>query len=159
MIENKLGEWVSYGGALLKYARKERRKLDCFQDKDILSKGKKFFMNAFGQGNENAFMQHISFLNGIVERLLKGRSRENETININCNSMSEPRVNNLIVFVFGGITFEETRDLTLLGNQLGVHIVCGGTNIINSKSFLAEMSMIKEKMNYIGNSDTTLLVK
>jgi vacuolar protein sorting-associated protein 45 len=159
MIENKLGDWVSYGDALLKYAGKERRKLDCFQDKDILSKGKKFFMNAFGQGNENAFMQHISYLNGIVERLLKGRSRENETININCNSMNEPKVNNLIVFVFGGITFEETRDLTLLGNQLGVNIVCGGTNIINSKSFLAEMSMIKEKMNSIGNNDTALLVK
>ena len=158
MIENKLGDWVSYGDALLKYAGKERRKLDCFQDKDILSKGKKFFMNAFGQGNENAFMQHISYLNGIVERMLKGRSRENETININCNSMSEPKVNNLIVFVFGGITFEEIRDLTLLGNQLGINIICGGTNVINSKSFLAEMSMIREKMNSFGN-DTSLLVK
>ena len=156
MIENKLGDWVSYGEALLKYAGKERRKLDCFQDKDILSKGKKFIMNALGQGNENAFMQHISFLNGLVERLLKGRSRDNETININCNSMSEPKVNNLIVFVFGGITFEEVRDLTLLGNQLGVNIICGGTNIINSKSFLAEMSMIKEKGN--SGNDTALIV-
>ena len=159
MIENKLGDWVTYGDALLKYAGRERRKLDCFQDKDILSKGKKFFMNAFGQGNDNAFMQHISFLNGIVERLLKGRSRENETININCNSMNEPKVNNVIVFVFGGITFEETRDLTLLANQYGVNIICGGTNIINSKSFLAEMSMIREKMNSFGGNDTTLLVK
>ena len=156
MIENKLGDWVSYGDALLKYAGKQKRSLDCFQDKDILSKGKKFIMNALGQGNENAFMQHISYLNGIVERLLKGRSRENETFNINLNSMNEPKVNNLIIFVFGGITFEETRDLTLLGNQLGVNIICGGTNIINSKSFLAEMSMIKEKGN-TGN-DTALIV-
>jgi vacuolar protein sorting-associated protein 45 len=158
MIENKLGDWVSYGEALLKYAGRERRKLDCFQDKDIISKGKKFFMNAFGQGNENAFMQHISFLNGLVERLLKGRSRDNETININCNSMNEPKVNNLIVFVFGGITFEEVRDLTLLGNQIGVNIICGGTNIINSKNFLTEMSMINKKSNQFGN-DTSLLVK
>ena len=156
MIENKLGDWVSYGDALLKYAGKQKRSLDCFQDKDILSKGKKFIMNALGQGNENAFMQHISYLNGIVERLLKGRSRENETFNINLNSMNDPKVNNLIVFVFGGITFEETRDLTLLGNQLGVNIICGGTNIINSKSFLAEMSMIKEKGN--SGNDTALIV-
>ena len=156
MIENKLGDWVSYGDALLKYAGKQKRSLDCFQDKDILSRGKKFIMNALGQGNENAFMQHISYLNGIVERLLKGRSRENETFNINLNSMNEPKVNNLIVFVFGGITFEETRDLTLLGNQLGVNIICGGTNIINSKSFLAEMSMIKEKGN--SGNDTALIV-
>jgi len=156
MIENKLGDWVSYGDALLKYAGKQKRSLDCFQDKDILSKGKKFIMNALGQGNENAFMQHISYLNGIVERLLKGRSRENETFNINLNSMNDPKVNNLIIFVFGGITFEETRDLTLLGNQLGVNIICGGTNIINSKSFLAEMSMIKEKGN--SGNDTALIV-
>ena len=158
MIENKLGEWVAYGDALLKYAGKKRRNLDCFQDKDILSKGKKFFMNAFGQGNENAFMQHISYLNGIVERLLKGKSRENETFNINFNnnSINDPRVNNLIIFVFGGITFEEVRDLTLLGNQLGVNIICGGTNIINSRSFLAEMSMIKDRGN--SNNDTALIV-
>ena len=158
MIENKLdNKWVSFGNALLKYAGRERRKLDCFQDKDILSKGKKFFMNAFGQGNENAFMQHISYLNGMVERLIKGKSRDNETININYNSGNEPRVNNLIVFVFGGITFEETRDLTLLGNQLGINIICGGTNVINSRSFLAEMSMINEKIN--AGRDTSLLVK
>ena len=153
-LDNK---WVSFGNALLKYAGRERRKLDCFQDKDILSKGKKFFMNAFGQGNENAFMQHISYLNGMVERLIKGKSRDNETININYNSGNEPRVNNLIVFVFGGITFEETRDLTLLGNQLGINIICGGTNVINSRSFLAEMSMINEKIN--AGRDTSLLVK
>ncbi len=119
-------------------------------------------MNAFGQGNENAFMQHISYLNGMVERLLKGRSRDNETVNINynngSNSINDPKFNHLIVFVFGGITFEEIRDLTLLGNQLGVNIICGGTNIINSKSFLAEMSMIKEKMNSY-NNDTALIVE
>jgi vacuolar protein sorting-associated protein 45 len=157
MIENDLGDWVKYGDALIKYAGKQRRNLDCFQDKDIFSKGKKFIMNAFGQGNENAFMQHISYLNGIVERMLKGKSKDNETININNNSgMNEPKVNNLIIFVFGGITFEETRDLTLLGNQLGVNIICGGTNVVNSKSFLAEMSMIKEKMS--SGNDQAIIV-
>jgi len=158
MIEKELGDWVKYGDALIKYAGKQRRDLDCFQDKDIFSKGKKFFLNAFGQGNENAFMQHTSYLNGIVERMLKGKSKDNETVNINYNSgINEPKFNNLIIFVFGGITFEEIRDLTLLGNQMGVNIICGGTNVINSKSFLAEMSMIKEKMN-TGN-DQTLIVK
>lgn len=157
MIENDLGDWVKYGDALIKYAGRQRRNLDCFQDKDIFSKGKKFIMNAFGQGNENAFMQHISYLNGIVERMLKGKSKDNETININNNSgMNEPKVNNLIIFVFGGITFEETRDLTLLGNQLGVNIICGGTNVVNSKSFLAEMSMIKEKMS--SGNDQAIIV-
>jgi vacuolar protein sorting-associated protein 45 len=132
--------------------------LDCFQDKDFLAKGKKFFLNAFGQGNDNAFMQHISFLNGIIERMLKGKNKENEIVNINYNSSSnEPKVNNIIVFVLGGITFEEVRDLSLLGNQQGVNIICGGTNIINSKSFLTEMALIKDKMNI--NNDTILNVK
>ena len=158
MIENKLGDWVTYGDALLSYAGRQKRKLDCFQDKDFLAKGKKFFLNAFGQGNDNAFMQHISFLNGIIERMLKGKNKENEIVNINYNSSSnEPKVNNIIVFVLGGITFEEVRDLSLLGNQQGVNIICGGTNIINSKSFLTEMALIKDKMNI--NNDTILNVK
>ena len=101
MIEKDLGDWVKYGEALIKYAGRKRRNLDCFQDKDIFSKGKKFIMNAFGQGNENAFMQHISYLNGIVERMLKGKSKDNETVNINNNSgTNEPKVSNVIIFVF-----------------------------------------------------------
>ena len=158
MIEKDLGDWVKYGEALIKYAGRKQRNLDCFQDKDIFSKGKKFILNAFGQGNENAFMQHTSYLNGIVERMIKGKNKDNELININYNSGSnELKFNNIIVFVFGGITFEEVRDLTLLGKQMGINIICGGTNVINSKSFLAEMSMIKEKMG--SGKDQTLIVE
>ena len=158
MIEKDLGDWVKYGEALIKYAGRKKRNLDCFQDKDIFSKGKKFILNAFGQGNENAFMQHTSYLNGIVERMLKGKNKDNELVNINYNSGNfEPKFNNIIIFVFGGITFEEVRDLTLLGKQLGINIICGGTNVINSKSFLAEMSMIKEKMG--SGKDQALIVE
>ena len=158
MIEKELGDWVKYGEALINYAGRKKRNLDCFQDKDILSKGKKFILNAFGQGNENAFMQHISYLNGIVERMLKGKNKDNELVNINHNSgNNEPKLNNIIVFVFGGITFEEVRDLSMLGKQLGVNIICGGTNVVNSKSFLAEMSMIKEKMS--SGKDQALIVE
>ena len=158
MIEKELGDWVKYGEALINYAGRKKRNLDCFQDKDILSKGKKFILNAFGQGNENAFMQHISYLNGIVERMLKGKNKDNELVNINYNSgNNEPKLNNIIVFVFGGITFEEVRDLSMLGKQLGVNIICGGTNVVNSKSFLAEMSMIKEKMS--SGKDQALIVE
>ena len=148
MIENHLIDWVSYGEALIKYAGKRHRTLDCFQDRDFLSKGKKFFMNAFGQGNENAFMQHVSFLNGVVDKLMKGGFKGNEvyTLNQEGSSVNDMKFNKLIVFSVGGITFEETRDLTLLGNQLGINILCGGTNVINSKEFLAEMSLIKEKL-------------
>ena len=158
MIEKDLGDWVKYGEALIKYAGRKKRNLDCFQDKDIFSKGKKFILNAFGQGNENAFMQHTSYLNGIVERMLKGKNKDNELVNINYNSGNfEPKFNNIIIFVFGGITFEEVRDLTLLGKQLGINIICGGTNVINSKSFLAEMSMIKEKLG--SGKDLALIVE
>ena len=53
-------------------------------------------------------MQHISYLNGIVDRMIRGKSKDNETVNINYNSgVNEPKVNNIIIFVFGGITFEK----------------------------------------------------
>jgi hypothetical protein len=38
------------------------------------------------------------------------------------------------VFNFGGITYEEAKDLSNLSDKLGVPIISGGTYIHNSKS-------------------------
>ena len=48
----------------------------------------------------------------------------------------------------GGITFEEAKDLTVLGKQFNIPIIIGGTNILNSKSFLAELNLIKNNVSF-----------
>lgn len=144
MAQNKMKEWIDYGDLLIEYAGKEKRILDVLSNKDFLSKGKKMFMNAFGS-KENIFMQHVSYLSSIIERLIKGRLGPEEIDTILRGNNNEMRPNKLIVFNFGGITYEETKDLTVLGKQLDIPIIAGGTNILNSKSFLAELLMAKKK--------------
>ena len=114
----------------------------------------KFFMNAFKGGSTNAFMQHISYLQNIVEGIIKNKNKENDYETY--LSGNAPRPNKIIVFCFDGITFEETKDLTNLSHQLNIPIICGGTDIINSKGFLTELSMLKQKSDL--NDDIMLNV-
>ena len=148
MTENKMKEWIEYGDLLLAYAGKNKRVLDVLSNKDFLSKSKKMFMNAFGSKN-NVFMQHVSYLNDLIERLIKGRLKDTEVDTVLRSNVEGPKPQKIILFSFGGITFEETKDLTLLGKQLDIPIIAGGTNILNSKSFLAELLMLKNTRNDI----------
>lgn len=146
MRENNLENWIVYGDLLLEYAGKNQRVLDVLSNKDFLSKSKKMFMNAFGNKN-NVFMQHISYLNDLMEKIIKGRTKDIaiDTV-LGDENFKPPKA---VLFSFGGITFEETKDLTVLGKNLNVPIIIGGTNILNSKSFLGELLMIKKNKNDI----------
>ena len=152
MRKNGLSDWVNYGDLLLEYAGKNKRTLDCLSNKDFLSKGKKIFMNVLKRGSsQNSFMLHCSFLNSLVEDLIKGKLKDNE-FETNVNNFDNKKPQKIIVFSFGGITFEETKDLTNLSKTYDVPIIAGGTNIINSKGFLAELLMLKQK-NMINNNN------
>ena len=152
MRKNGLSDWVNYGDLLLEYAGKNKRTLDCLSNKDFLSKGKRIFMNVLKRGSsQNSFMLHCSFLNSLVEDLIKGKLKDNE-FETNLNNFDNKKPQKIIVFTFGGITFEETKDLTNLSKTYDVPIIAGGTNIINSKGYLAELLMLKQK-NMINNNN------
>ena len=160
MRKNGLGDWVNYGDLLLEYAGKNKRTLDCLSNKDFLSKGKKIFLNVLKRGSsQNSFMLHCSFLNTLIEDLIKGKLKDNE-FETNLSGFDNKKPQKIIVFSFGGITFEETKDLTNLSKTYDVPIIAGGTNIINSKGFLAELLMLKQKNmlnnNNINNEDFSL---
>ena len=146
MKENNLENWIEYGDLLLEYAGKKKRVLDVLSNKDFLSKSKKMFMNAFGNKN-NVFMQHVSYLNDLLEKIIKGRTKDIDVYTVLGDDSYKPQ--KVILFSFGGITFEECKDLTLLGKTLDVPIIVGGTSILNSKSFLGELLMIKNNRNDI----------
>jgi vacuolar protein sorting-associated protein 45 len=45
-----------------------------------------------------------------------------------------------VVFIQGGATYEEAKEISVLNTRLqGLEVVLGGTHIHNSKSFLAEI--------------------
>lgn len=56
---------------------------------------------------------------------------------------TSPQVSNVIVFVVGGVTFEEAKDLAMTFNKDETRVIVGGNFIHNSKSFMADISQIQ----------------
>jgi vacuolar protein sorting-associated protein 45 len=55
------------------------------------------------------------------------------------------------VFILGGTTYEEAREIAMLHKEKGISALIGGTFIHNSYTFLAEISNIaKEKKDEFG---------
>jgi vacuolar protein sorting-associated protein 45 len=71
MVEHKMKEWVEYLDYLLKYAGKSMRSLDVFNNKDLFSIGSKL-ISAF-KNIPNVYTQHLSYLNSILEKIIKGK--------------------------------------------------------------------------------------
>jgi hypothetical protein len=78
MEDNNLREWTDYGDYLLMYAGKDKRALDVLSNKDFLSKSKNKFFSSFGIKNQNVFFQHVSYLNSVLERVIKGKTKDSE---------------------------------------------------------------------------------
>ena len=49
---------------------------------------------------------------------------------------------NVLVFIVGGCTFEEAKDMVEVSKETGVHIVLGGSCIHSSKTFLADVAQL-----------------
>lgn len=48
----------------------------------------------------------------------------------------------MLVFIVGGCTFEEAKDMVEVSKETGVHIVLGGSCIHSSKTFLADVAQL-----------------
>lgn len=59
------------------------------------------------------------------------------------SSATTTAASNVIVFIVGGATFEEAKEMALSFNQNGVRVVVGGNIVHNSKSFMADISQIQ----------------
>eukprot|EP01071_Lankesteria_metandrocarpae_P008458 Lankesteria_metandrocarpae@DN4967_c0_g1_i1.p1 len=52
------------------------------------------------------------------------------------------RFRDVIVFVLGGATYEESRDMKQLAKQFDCRIVLGGSTIHNTSTFLADIAQL-----------------
>jgi len=105
-----------------------------------LSKGLNF------RGIENVYTQHTSLLKNVVDTLLKGKLRESDfPFAAPCSGGSaKERPSALVVFVVGGCTYEEARDVADLKKNTPnmSSFVLGGSCIHNTKSFLADVAQL-----------------
>lgn len=88
---------------------------------------------------ENIFTQHTPLLATTLETVLKGKLKESQFPVATSQSVERPQ--DIIVFMVGGVTYEEALAVANLNksNQGAVRIVLGGTHVHNCRSFLNEV--------------------
>lgn len=134
-----LGTQANYIDKFLEVFGEECRSGDLFLNKTLIHMAKNTLNKS---NNNNIYIQHKTLLYYVLESLAKGKlknSRFPSTID-NYNSSKKPL--KVMVFVVGGVTLEESRDVNVIKNLYDIDIVLGGTNILNSKLFLRDLELL-----------------
>jgi len=123
--------------ALLQIGGAKKRKSDLFGS-DPVAVTKRFIKGL--KGVENIYTQHTPWLNYIVEDLVKGKLKEAQFPYFIQGAEPNYRPPEVIVFVLGGITYEESlaiHNINRAENRLCV--VLGGTAMYNTSIFLEDI--------------------
>ena len=88
---------------------------------------------------ENIYTQHVPLLNTTLDAALKGKLKDFQFPVATAHNVERPQ--DIIVFMVGGVTYEETLAAANLNksNQGAVRIILGGTHVHNTRSFLNEV--------------------
>ncbi|XP_046963784.1 vacuolar protein sorting-associated protein 45 [Vanessa cardui] len=123
---------LEYGGA-------HARQSDLFGLQDAAKITKRLFKGL--SGVENIYTQHTPLLKDTLEDLIKGKLRENLYPVVGGDYLpSGKRPQDIIVFIVGGATYEESLCVHQINQAYpGVRVVLGGTTIHNSASYLEEI--------------------
>lgn len=124
--------------AILEYAGESKRGPGLFSGGGIMSKLTKAISSGV-HGAENVYTQHEPILSHILESILKGKIKEASFPLILGNASS--KFSEVIVFIVGGATFEESTKVAEFNNSNpGLRVILGGSCVHNSISFLKEIN-------------------
>ncbi|KAJ8614424.1 hypothetical protein CTAYLR_000753 [Chrysophaeum taylorii] len=91
------------------------------------------------EGVENVYAQHVPLLMETLDMVNKSKLKDQHYPAVTCVSAAKPR--EVIVFVVGGVTYEEACKVAELNAaNSGLKVVLGGSYIHNSTSFLDDLS-------------------
>ncbi|XP_012172461.1 vacuolar protein sorting-associated protein 45 [Bombus affinis] len=122
---------------ILEYSGINARQNNLFDREAVAKITKKLFKGL--SGVDNIYTQHTPLLNETLEDLIKGKLSL-QTFPYLGNTMMSKRPQDIIVFMIGGTTYEESLTVHNLNKQNpGIKIILGGTTIHNSASFLEEI--------------------
>lgn len=128
--------------ALIDYAGDAHRAPGLFSAGSLVSQiGKVFTDITTVGGMENHYTQHQPLLSTILESILKGKLKD-ATFPIahvsGTNTNAKP--SEVIVFIVGGVTYEEACKVSQFNSSnAGMKVILGGSVIHNSRSFLKEV--------------------
>ena len=91
------------------------------------------------KGVENIYTQHSPLVKEMAEELARGRLRTTQFPYMGTVQLQD-RPRDIIIFVVGGATYEESLAIHNLNSALqGVRIVLGSSNIHNFRSFVDDV--------------------
>merc|ERR1711934_41082 len=117
------------------------------RDGDLFG-GKSFFNRASSavkglKGVDNVYTQHQPLISTIIDHVMKGKIKDqdypchNQVPNVDTKQVRE-----VIIFVAGGVTYEESRFVASMQQQHpNCKIFLGGNGMLNSKQFLHAMQV------------------
>ena len=122
--------------ALLEYANQSKRATPLF-DSAPVAFTKKFFKGL--KGVENVFTRHTPQLVTLLDSLVKGKLKELQYPYLG-DAQLRDRPQDIIVFVVGGVTYEEAYAVANFNKTTqGIRVVLGGTTVHNSRMFVEEV--------------------
>lgn len=142
-------EQIALVDQILRYAGSSVRSGDLFQNKSFLAQAKSTISRGL-RDVENVYTQHKSLVATLGDSLMKGKLSQTTyptTDSARYAPPSRETVPRAIIFIVGGATFEETRDINEINKSLdgGRSIILGGTTILNSRSFLADIAQLNAR--------------
>merc|ERR1711879_927928 len=137
---------------ILRYAGSHVRSGDLFQNKSFLAQAKSTISRGL-RDVENVYTQHKSLVSTIGDNLMKGKLKEQAYPTVDSARYAPPTketVPRAVIFIVGGATLEECRDINELNKSLdggrlgGRSLILGGTTVLNSRSFLADIAQLNQ---------------
>ncbi|XP_054011851.1 vacuolar protein sorting-associated protein 45 [Hylaeus anthracinus] len=130
-------KYVKHVHNILQYSGINTRQNNLFDRESVAKITKKLFKGL--SGIDNIYTQHTPLLNETIEDLIKGKLSPQMFPYLG-NTIISKRPQDIIIFMVGGTTYEESLTVYNLNKQNpGVKIILGGTTIHNSQSFLEEI--------------------
>ncbi|CBJ29106.1 conserved unknown protein [Ectocarpus siliculosus] len=131
-------EKVDLLDALLQYSGNAARGPGLFGQDNLMSKLGKQITTTL-QGVENVYAQHVPLMMTAVEAALKGKLKDSVYPAVGPSGGKSQEV---IVFMVGGVTYEEACKVAELNASLpSGNVVLGGSFVHNSTSFLEELNL------------------
>lgn len=122
---------------LLKQAGVDKRTGDLYGNRDFMNIARNMARGL--KGVENVYTQHQPLLFQTMESIIKGRLRDVDYPFLG-NHFQQGRPQDVIIFIVGGTTYEESRSVALENaNNSGIRFILGGSVILNSKRFLKDL--------------------
>ncbi|GAU47844.1 hypothetical protein TSUD_404210 [Trifolium subterraneum] len=135
---------------LLKQAGVDKRTGDLYGNRDLMNIARNMARGL--KGVENVYTQHQPLLFQIMESIVKGRLKDVDYPFFG-NHFQQGRPQDVIIFIVGGTTYEESRSVALQNaSNTGVRFILGGSSVLNSKRFFKDL----EEAQRVARSSTSL---